>query len=121
MGNHRKTGMCLLLALWLVTLTGCGKKADETKPIAEVKAEAEKMDLGQLKSMAMKYKDMIEAKKADVEKLTAKLKGIPITKMLDEEAKQLKSKIGDLQKSISALQVRFEIYYSKLKEKGGSL
>ena len=109
------------LTLCALALVGCGKKADESKPIGEVKAEAEKMSAEKLRDMALAYKDAIEAKKGDVEKITAKLKEIPVTQMLGDEAKGLKADIGDLNKSVSALKERFNVYYSKLKEKGGDL
>lgn len=111
---------CLLVICSLV-LFGCGKKADESKPISEVKAEAEKMDASQLRSMAMNYKDAIVAKKGDYDKSTAKLKEIPRTEMLGSEAKELKAEIEELGKSVSALTERFQVYYDKLKEKGGDL
>jgi len=111
-----------LLAVWALAIGGCGsKKADEKKPLSEVKAEAEKMDVGQLRNMAMTYKEAIVAKEADVDKVAAKLKEIPIAKMVGDETKQLKTDIDNLTKSISALKERFEIYYQKLKEKGGDL
>ena len=111
-----------LLVLWAFTIVGCGgKKADETKPISEVRAEAETMDAGQLRNMAMTYKEAIVAKKGEVEKMTAKLKEIPVTELLGEKTKQLKTNIDDLTKSIDALKVRFDVYYAKLKEKSGDL
>ena len=121
-----KTVNCMtfwfLLAVWALVISGCGgKKADANKPISEVKTEAEKMDAGQLRNMAMTYKESIVAKKADLEKLAAKLKEIPIAEIMGDEAKQLKTDIDNFTKSISALKERFEIYYQKLKEKGGDL
>ena len=111
-----------LLVLWAFTIAGCGgKKADESKPISEVKTEAEKMDAGQLRSMAMTYKEAIVAKTDEVEKIAAKLKEIPVTELLGEKAKQLKTDIDSLTKSIDALKVRFDVYYAKLKEKSGDL
>lgn len=110
-----------LSAVSMLVLYGCGKKADENKPISQVKTEAEKMSTSQLRSMATKYKDAIMAKKGDAEKLADKLKDVPVTKILGEEAKSLKVEIDDLTKSVSALKERFEIYYQKLKEKGGNL
>ena len=108
-----------LLVLCSVALFGCGKKVDENKPISDVKAEADKMSVKELRSMAMKYKDAIVAKSGEAEKLTAKLKGIPVTKMLGSEAKEIKTEIEALNKSVSALKERFQVYYQKLKEKGG--
>jgi len=121
MKTVRKIILWCLLAVCLLAVTGCGKKADENKPISEVKAEAEKMDVEKLRAMAMKYKDAIMAKKGEVEKFTGELKDIPLTEMLGEEAKQLKSEIEALNKSISALKERFQVYYDKLQEKEGDL
>ena len=108
-----------LLVLCSIALLGCGSKADENKPMSEVKAEAEKMDTSGLRAMAMDYKEAITAKNGEVDKITAKLKEIPLTEMLGEEAKGLKADIEDLNKSVSALRERFDVYYEKLKEKGG--
>ena len=121
MNITKTTILCCLLVLSSLALYGCGKKADENKPVGEVKAEAEKMSVEKLRSMAMTYKDAITAKKGEVEKLASKLKDIPLTKMLGDEAKGLKADIDGLNKSVSALKDRFEVYYNKLKEKGGNL
>ena len=121
MKDFRKITLYCLLALCLAVMFGCGKKADENKPMSEVKAEAEKMDVEQLRAMALKYKDAIMAKQGEVEKITAQLKKIPIAEMLGEEAKGLKADIDDLTKSVSSLKERFQIYYGKIKEKGGNL
>lgn len=110
-----------LLVMGLSALFGCGKKADENKPIAEVKAEAEQMNTKELRAMALAYKEAIMTKQKDVEKLAASLKEIPVTEMLDEKAKKLKADSNSLNKSISALTERFRIYYNKLKEKGGDV
>jgi uncharacterized lipoprotein YehR (DUF1307 family) len=121
MKNVRNAVLCCLIALCLFAILGCGKKADENKPIGEVKAEAEKLDTDGLRAMAMVYKKAIAAKNSEVEKLTAKLKDIPVTEILGDEAKELKADIDNLNKSISALKERFEVYYQKLKEQGGDL
>lgn len=109
------------LVLCSLVLFGCGKKADENKPISEVKAEAEKMDVGELKAMAMKYKDAIVAKGPEIKKLADQLKEIPIAKMMGPEAKEIQAKMKALNESVSALNERFQVYYDKLKEKGGDL
>ncbi len=121
MKNVRNAVLCCLIALCLFAILGCGKKADENKPISEVKTEAEKMDTDGLRAMAMVYQKSIAAKNSEVEKLTAKLKDIPVTEMLGGEAKELKADIDNLNKSVSALKERFEVYYQKLKEQGGDL
>jgi hypothetical protein len=112
--------LCLLAAC-VLAVNGCGKKADETKPMSEVQAEAEKMDVSQLKSKAAAYKDAIVAKKAEMEKLATRLKEIPVTEMLGEKAKALKAQIEKVTGSLSALKERFGVYYQKLKDKGGDL
>ena len=117
----RNAFICCLIALCLFAILGCGKKADENKPISEVKAEAEKMDTDGLRAMAMSYKEAIAVKSGDLEKLTAKLKDIPVTEMLGAEAKSLKADMENLEKSVSALKERFEVYYQKLKDTGGDI
>jgi hypothetical protein len=112
---------CGLLVLCSLAVLGCGKQADENKPISEVQAEAEKMDTGKLRAAAKSYKEAILAKRSELEKLGAKLKEIPVTEALGEEAKKLKADIDSLNKSVAALRERFQIYYEKLKEKGGDL
>jgi hypothetical protein len=107
--------------VFALSISGCGKKADENKPISEVKAEAAKMNVEQLRQMATSYKTALASKQAEVDKLVTKLKEIPVTQILGEESKKLKGDIDNLTKSTSALQERFGIYYNALKEKGGNL
>ncbi len=121
MKTVKEAVLCCLIALCLFAILGCGKKADENKPISEVKAEAEKMDTTGLRDMAMAYQKAIAAKTSELEKLTAKLKDIPVTEVMGNEAKELKADIENLNKSISALKERFEVYYQNLKDKGGDL
>jgi uncharacterized lipoprotein YehR (DUF1307 family) len=113
--------MCCLLAVCSLALSGCGKKADESKAISEIRAEADKLSAAELRTMAMKYKDAIVAKKAEVEKVAGKLKDIPLAEKLGTEAKELSAEIAALNKSVSALTERFGVYYQKLKDKGGDL
>lgn len=116
-----KTGLCCLSAICILAAMGCGKKADENKPISEVKAEAEKMEKAGLREMALNYKSAIEARSKEVEKLAAKLKEIPVAEMLGKEAKAIKTEMETINKSVNALKERFRIYYDKLKEKEGDL
>jgi hypothetical protein len=121
MNTAIRIGLCILITGCLVGVAGCGKKADENKPISEVQAEAGKMNVEQLKAKAMVYKDAIVAKKAEIEKVAAKLKAIPITQQLGTEAKALQTDIENLNKSVAALTERFQVYYNKLKEMGGNV
>jgi len=108
---------CVLIACSVVIL-GCGKSADESKPMSEVKAEAEKMSTADLQAAAKSYMDAALAKKGEVEKLTAKLREIPVAQMMGDEAKKIKAEVDTVTKSLSALKERFQVYYDKLKEKG---
>jgi hypothetical protein len=113
--------LCCLAGLCLFAILGCSKKADENKSISEIKAEVEKLDTAGLRAKALEYKEAFTAKKSEVDKLAAKIKEIPVADLLGQEAKSLKADLENLEKSLSALQERFNIYYNKLKEKGGDL
>ncbi|HUW20876.1 MAG TPA: hypothetical protein VMW16_16370 [Sedimentisphaerales bacterium] len=116
-----KVTLYFLLAVCTLWLSGCGKKADENKPISEVKAEAENMAVKDLRAMAAAYRDAIQAKTAEANKLIKKIGEIPLTEKLGAEAKALTADLDNLNKSVSALKERFGVYYNKLKEKGGDL
>jgi hypothetical protein len=94
---------------------------DIQKPVAEVQAEAQTMTVDDLKATALKYKEAIVNKQADVEKLFTKIKEIPITEALGQEAKTLKTDLKSLETTVSALKERYQVYYNTLKEKGGDL
>ncbi len=117
----RKIVLCFVILVCSVAVVGCGKKADENKPISEVKTEAETMNVDQLRSIAMTYKDAILAKKGEMKKVAVQLKDLPVTKMLSDEAESFKTEIDNLNKSVSALNERFKVYLDKLKEKDGDL
>jgi len=121
MKTKMRTVLWCLLGVCLLVIAGCGKKADENKPISEVKAEAEKMSAADLRTTAMSYKEAVEAKGKEVEKLAAKLKEIPVAEMLGKEAKALKTEMDNISKSVGALKERLQIYLDKLKEEGGDL
>ena len=110
--------LCCVLAACSLAVLGCSEKADETTPVSEIKAEAEKMSAADLQAMAKTYKDAITAKAGEVEKLTAKLKNVPIAEMVGAEAKKIKAEVEAVTQSVNALKDRFQVYYDKLKEKG---
>ncbi|MGA2092239.1 MAG: hypothetical protein ABSH16_02375 [Sedimentisphaerales bacterium] len=116
-----RTGLCVLIAACLISFIGCGKKADENKPMTQVQAEADKMNVEQLKAAAMEYKNAIAAKKAELKKVADKLKAIPATEQLGDKAKKLQEEVVNIGKSVNALTERFDVYYNKLKEKGGDV
>jgi len=124
----RKATLTTTLLACILLLPGCGKKAgsgpqkvDESKPIAEIKAKAAKMDVEQLRAVAKKYKYALTARQAEVKKLTESLAKIPLTEKLGKEAQALTADIDNLMKSVNALSERFGVYYDQIKAKGGEL
>jgi len=122
MKNLERIGLCMLVAGCLFSFTGCGKEGpDVSTPISQIQAEADKMSVKQLKSRAMEYKNMIVAEKGELEKLAAELKEIPITEQSGAEAKEIQTRIGYTTEYVAKLTERFQVYYKKLKEKGGDV
>ena len=124
----RKAILTTTLLMCVLLLPGCGKetgsgpqKVDENKPITEIKAEAAKMDVEQLRSIAMKYKDALMARQAEIKKVTDSLAKIPLTEKLGKEAQALTADIDNLMKSVNALSERFQVYYDQIKAKGGEV
>lgn len=115
--------------LWISALfifsifAGCsgGVQGEENKPVAEIKAEAEKLDVSALRSKIVAYKDEIVKRTADFAKLQDRLKAIPVTELAGEKAAQIKKDIEDIQAVISRLKERYQVYYDLLKSKGGDL
>jgi hypothetical protein len=89
-------------------------------PMDQVKAEAGKLNLEQLKTKAADYKNAILAKKEELTKETAKLKEIPVTQMLSTDATTLQTNIANLTKMVSGLTEKFQVYNDKIKELGGT-
>ena len=128
-----KTGnwltMLIVLCVGSLILVGCSSKSDEpqpgsvdeSKPVSQVKAEAENMNMEQLRAIALKYKEAIQAKEPEIKKVTDQIKKIPIAEALGKEATDLKADLEELNKSIAALREHFQVYVSKLKELKGDL
>jgi len=119
---------CLLI---LLATSGCGKKeeanvgtdakVDESKPISQVNAEAEKMDAQQLRAIAMKYKEVIVTKSAEVDKVAMELMQMMLADKSSDRMKTLQAQTDKLNQSKEALTAQFEVYCKKLEEKGGDL
>ena len=95
--------------------------ADVEKPITEVQAQAQTMSVADLRSTAVQYQQAISAKQVDLQKVWAQVKEIPITEALGDKAKTLKTEALKVESTVKALTERFQVYYNKLKEKGGDL
>ena len=114
----RKIMFVLLPIIFMsLVLAGCGSGASETKPIAEVKTEAQAMSADQLKATVAKYQTAIESKKAEISKLTEEIKKIPIAQAMGDEAKKLRADLQNVGSSVRALTDRLNIYAQQLKSK----
>jgi hypothetical protein len=144
MKSERRVLLSYLLTSLMLLAVGCGKDTDSgkpaapapqakagtgtqaaavdaQKPIAEVQTQAQTMNVESLKATALAYKNAIVAKQADVEKLVAKVKEIPVTEALGEQAKTLKADLANLETNLKALKDRFQVYYDAAKQKGGDV
>jgi len=108
----------VVLLVSVMVVAGCGKKADEDKPVAEVKAEAEKMDAAGLRENAEVYKKAIEDKMAELKKVKDQIKP---DELLTEKGKELTKKSTDLTTSINKLKERLQVYLDQLAKKGEDL
>lgn len=106
-----------LLILVSLADPGCSKKEEENKPsfYVKVKTEAEQKDPNQLRTEVMKCKEEITAKKLELKELRTKLQTVPFEEILEEDAKRLE----ELNKSITTLKKRYDIYLQEFREKGG--
>jgi peptidoglycan hydrolase CwlO-like protein len=103
----------------MMVLVGCGGGgADTEAPVADVKEQSSGMSVDDLKSKVAEYENAIQSKLADLEPIKEKLKAIPMTEMMGEEAKALQADIAKLTEDVSALKERLQVYYDALKEKG---
>ena len=97
----------LLASLMLVAmLSGCGgskSSIDENKPVSQVAADAQKMTQADLQKMVDKYNVAIAEKGKELEALTAKIKEIPLTELMGEKSKALKSDINKITTSMGKL------------------
>ncbi|NLW82963.1 MAG: hypothetical protein GXY41_00950 [Phycisphaerae bacterium] len=96
-------------------------KIDLDKTVAELKAEAEKMDVATLKEVAAKYKDAIMAKQDQFGDITEKLTAIPMAQRLGDEARQLTGEAQQITESLKALTDRLNVYVNAIKAKGGDV
>ena len=134
-----------VLAIYIV-LSGCENKSDEEKTVQNLVDKSKKMaedvqkdvkdakvdmskevkkvsekELAKLRAEVSKYKDQIASKEAELKKLSAQLKEIPVTEMLGDKAKKLKGDIDSLNKVIKQLKEQYDLFNNKLKEQGGGL
>jgi chromosome condensin MukBEF ATPase and DNA-binding subunit MukB len=109
-------GLAVLAGLGLAMVAGCGGGggASEDKPVAEVQAEAAKMNPDQLKSAMASYQAAIDKRQAEIKGLTADLQKVPLADMMGEKAKDLRAKMEQVTQSITKLQERMQVYAAEL-------
>lgn len=97
-----------------IFIAGCGGGVDETKPIDEVRAEAQDMSAAQLESIIARYQNAIESQKEQIETLGSQLSDIPMAQMLGAEATAIKNEVSEIKDSVRALNERMNIYVREL-------
>ena len=101
--------------------TAVNVTADVEKPVPEVQTQAQTMSVADLRATALQYVQAISVKKEDLQKVLAQVKELPLAEALSEKAKTLKAEVQKVETTIKGLTERFQVYYNKLKEKGGDL
>ncbi len=101
----------------ILFLAGCGNGVDENKTPEEIKAEVASMSAEDIAETITAYQKAIEAKTAEMAAEAAKLKDIPITEMLGDEAKKIKDNVGSIEDSIAKLTKNMQAYADGLKAK----
>ena len=142
-----KLSIVFVLMFSLVIITGCKndenttastantEKSNETAkksistlkqglaavPIEQVKKDIAELDVENLKEKANAYKLKIDSTKQEIEKLMQKLKDIPLTEQMNQEAKEIQGEITELSAAMEALSDRFDLYLDAIKEKSGDI
>jgi PBP1b-binding outer membrane lipoprotein LpoB len=107
----------LAVSVLLVGCAGPGGGVDENKTPAQISEEVKTMDVAQIQAKIEAYKTAIEKKSAELEPVIAKLKEIPVTQLMGEEAKQIKADVEDIKNAISVLKEKLDVYVKALNEK----
>ena len=108
--------VCTVAALGL---TGCGKKADTSKPIDQIQKEVQNMPLNELQKNAEAYAQEIQKKQGGVEKILGQVKQLSPTELLGTKGAKIKSDASKIQAELGELTQRYQIYAQKFQEKGG--
>ena len=101
-------------------LCGCGESVDENKPIADVQAEAAKLDAKQPEAKVEACKKFLEAKKVEADELAKKISAIPLKDMLGPEAKNLKEQASKIGESVKKVTAQMDAYAKELKSKAAA-
>ena len=101
-------------------LCGCGESVDENKPIAEVRAEAAKLDAKQLEAKIEACKKFLDEKKKEADALAKQISEIPLKEMLGEKAKGLKQQVSEITESTGKVTEQMNVYAEELKNKASA-
>ncbi len=110
-------GFAAVLTMAGVLLAGCGETASETRPVTEIRQEAADMTVAGLERMAQRYRAALNAKEVQLTALQDSLKDIPVSQLLGEEARAIKSDIDKISGSIRALTERMNIYLMEIQSR----
>jgi len=108
-----------LLALMLIPLLGCAKKADSKRSIEKIQKEVVAMSLAQLEVQAFEYAAAIRAQKAEIEKVQQQIQKMPMDKVFTN--KSMARHIAEIGREAEALFERYRIYAQAFQEKGGDV
>jgi Skp family chaperone for outer membrane proteins len=110
-----------------ITLLSCAaalsacSKADTNKPIDQVRAEAETMNVSQLESAAKDYAGEIAEKQKEAENIQSQLTQLSLQEAMGEKAKKIKDDVARVTQELSALTERYNIYVQRFQAAGGDL
>ncbi|MHC4926908.1 MAG: hypothetical protein ACYTER_06180 [Planctomycetota bacterium] len=95
------------------------KDVDLEKTVEQLKTEAAKMSVDDLRAVAVKYKEAIEKKQVDLNAVMKKLQDIPMTEKLGTEAQELTTEMKELTETLKPLTDRLAVYVDAIKAQGG--
>lgn len=109
----------LLLALMLISFTGCAKKADPKRSIEKIRKEVVSMSLAELEKHASAYAAAIHTQKLEIEKIQLQIQKMPVAKVFDDRS--MTRRIAAIGREAEALFERYMIYAQAFQEKGGDV
>ena len=112
----KKLMLALTVLATALIMVGCGSKADENKTPEQIKQEVATMDAASIQAVVADYQKAIEAKSAELQKESDKLKELKPEEMLGDKAKAIKDNMAALGKSIDKLKANMEAYAEGLKK-----
>ncbi len=117
---RRKTLQILLVVLGLLTvMNGCTRKVDSERSIDKIKKDIETMSVAELEDYAMAYVSAIQSQRAQIQKIQEKIRKVPIEKFFSNQA--LQNDIKKVGRKAESLYVRYLLYVTALKQKGGDV